>query len=600
MPENSSFAKAGFFINSKQPENRFRSTGSTGGKMWYPQMIYVQLANAADPNRFVASVNNAFPVVNEVTGIRMVPLSETYMATDLVEKRTEAGNPALTMTFIAITLAILLLSIFNYINFSLSKQLATLKTIGIRIAAGAKLARLRTMFISEAALLIIISYLPALFLTYIALPVVQVELLNVPLHFNDLFSPTLLGLSLIIFVAIVIITSLAPVYIISRFDIQSLFGKGNMRLGKQRVKQALTSLQLAASIVLLVSLFTIYKQLSYVQNYNLGFDKEHLIRIDLGFSGGRHVFKQTVDKYAFVENSTLSGGGPGWINITAPSKIINDVGEEFRLMFQIICIDENFMETMGIRVIDGRALLSSDMGVSCYINEEALKQAGWQSYEGKRYENLNGYDIIGIVNNFSMLSVHKKQEPICLVTVKDNRQFNTLSIRLKPGNLPDQMAVLAKAWKQDYPNAPFSFAFYDEIFDAFYRKEMQQAKGIAAFSLIALLITCMGLVGQVFQACLVRRKEIGIRKIHGAGMVDIMALFNLTFVKWFIVAFIVAVPVSYYFMKQWLHSFAYKTPLSWWVFALAGAATLAITLVVVSWQCWREAKANPVNAIKSE
>jgi putative ABC transport system permease protein len=280
----------------------------------------------------------------------------------------------------------------------------------------------------------------------------------------------------------------------------------------------------------------------------------------------------------------------------------SDTGEELNLSAQIVGIDENFMETMGIRLIDGRELLTSDIGVSCYINEEALKQTGWQSYEGKRYENLGGYDIIGIVNNFSMLSVHNKQEPIALLTINEsqNQRFSALSVRLIPGKLPEQLGELEKAWNQAYPNAPFTYSFYDDIFDAFYRKEAQQAKGIAAFSVIALLITCMGLIGQVYQACLVRRKEIGILKIFGAGLMDILAMFNITFVKCFVVAFIVAVPVSYYFMDKWLQTFAYKTPLSWWVFALAGVATLAVTLTVVSWQCWNVAKANPVEAIKSE
>jgi putative ABC transport system permease protein len=215
---------------------------------------------------------------------------------------------------------------------------------------------------------------------------------------------------------------------------------------------------------------------------------------------------------------------------------------------------------------------------------------------------MGGFDIIGIANNFSMSSVHQKQDPIVLVTENQENQgrYNTLSIRLRPGILRDQLAILDKEWKQAYPNAPFSYSFYDDVFDAFYRKETQQAKGIAAFSIIALLITCMGLIGQVFQACLVRRKEIAIRKVFGAGLMDVLALFNMTFVKLFSVAFVIAVPVSYYFMNQWLQTFAYQTPLNWWVFALAGAATLGITLVVVSWQCWSVAKANPAEAIKAE
>jgi putative ABC transport system permease protein len=222
MPENSSFAKVDIFTNCNKPEYRFSVEGDLDGKHWNPQMIYVQFAAGANPVRFTETVNRSFPPVSGVESIRLIPLTETYMATDLVEKRTESGNPALAISFLAITVAILLLSIFNYINFSLSRQLATLKTIGIRIANGAKLAQLRAMFVSEAALLLTLAFLLALFLTYIALPVVQTQLLIVPLSFNNLFSPTLLGFNLVILVAIVVIASLAPVYIISRFDIQTL------------------------------------------------------------------------------------------------------------------------------------------------------------------------------------------------------------------------------------------------------------------------------------------------------------------------------------------------------------------------------------------
>ncbi|MDR2233395.1 MAG: ABC transporter permease [Tannerella sp.] len=597
MPENSSFAKTDFFVNSHKPDFRL-SSACNDGKCWNPCMIFVRLADTADPDNFAANVNRSFPAVNDVNSIRLVPLDETYMATGLIGKRTGAGNPTLAMIFLAVTAAILFLSIFNYINFSLSKQLATLKTIGIRIASGANLAQLRMMFISEAVVMLVMAYVLALGLTYIVLPFVEASLLNVPLHFGDLFSPLLFGFSLVLIAAIVVISSLAPVYIISRFDIQSLFGKGSMRLGKQRVKQALTTLQLAATVVLLVSLFTIYKQLGYARSYNTGFEKEHLVRIDLGNSGENLAYKQMIDKFAFVENSALSLGSPGRVNMTAGFYATNDAGEEFNLMAQIIGIDENFLKTMDIRLADGRELLASDMGLSCYMNEEALKQAGWQSYEGKRYENMGGYDIIGIVNDFSMLSIHNRQEPVALIALNGKTmKFNTLSIRLKPGNLTEQMSELEKLWNQNYPNTPFSYAFYDDVFDAFYRKEAQQAKGIAAFSVIALLITCMGLIGQVFQACLVRRKEIGIRKVFGAGVMDIIALFNMTFVRWFVVAFILAVPLSYYFMNKWLQTFAYRTQLSWWVFVSAGAVTLAITLIVVIWQSWRTATDNPAKSV---
>ena len=599
MPENSGFSKADFFVNSQNKDRRF-STFCNGNNCHNPMSIYVQLGKTANPDNFANAVNRSFPPIKGgVDSIRVVPLSKTYMATDIEGKVTASGSPATNMVFFAITLAIMFLSIFNYLNFSLSKQLTTLKNIGIRIAHGARIAQLRTMFITETSIIVGIACLLALLLTYAALPIVETQLLNVPLRFSDLFSPTLAGISLAVLAVIVLIASLAPIYIISRFDIQSLFGKGAMRLGKQRVRQIFTTIQLAASIALLVSLFTIYKQLGYAQSYDLGFNKEHLLRISLGRGDEGAVYKRHVEQFHFVESSALSGGTPGLINMGLGINEKDDDGEMLKIQLQTITMDENFMQTMGIELIDGREMLVSDKGVSCYINEETFKQAGWKSYEGKKVNNYTreGVDIIGIVR-VSTMSIHKQQEPATLMFT--DQGYNTLSVRLRLGNLREQLAELEKTWKEIFPATPFQYAFYDDVFDAFYRKETQQAKGIAAFSIIALLITCMGLIGKVFQTCQVRRKEIGIRKIHGASIWDIMALFNMTFVKEVIVAFIIAAPVSYYFMNQWLLNFAYKTSLNWWVFALAGAATLVVTLIVVNWQCWSAARANPVDAIKSE
>jgi putative ABC transport system permease protein len=354
--------------------------------------------------------------------------------------------------------------------------------------------------------------------------------------------------------------------------------------------------------VLLVALFIIYKQLGFARSYDLGFDKTHLLQFYLSSASpdGRRAFKEQVDLCAFVENSSLSSGAPGNVNLMLGLNEKDDVGEDLNMMIQCILMDDNFMKTMGIELTDGREMNASDAGVSCYINEEGLKQAGWRSYEGKRLNNMSGFNIVGVVHNFSMLSVHEKQEPVALIYANRYDLYGSLSVRLKPGNLVDQMAGLEKIWKGTFPDTPIRFTFYDDIFDAFYRKEMQQAKGIVVFSIIALIITCMGLLGQVFQSCLTRRKEIGIRKINGATITDVISLFSITYIKWFVAAFVVAVPVSFYVMNKWLQAFAYKTTLSWWVFVLAGASTLALMLVVVGLQCLSTAMDNPVESIKAE
>jgi putative ABC transport system permease protein len=600
MPQNSSFSKATFFINYNNDENRNRMN-CNDGICWNLAPTYIQLASTANPDVFTETVNHFFPPAKGIDSLGLIPLDKTYLSTDLLAKETETGNPALAMVMLAITVAVLFLSVFNYLNFSLSKQFATLKGIGIRLVNGASFAQLRTLFLSEAILIVGIASLFALLLTFITLPFVQTQLLNVPLHFSELFSPLMLGAIFVILITIVAVSSLVPIYIISRFDFQILFGRGRTRMSKQRVKQFFTTIQMAVSIVLLVALITIYKQLGYARSYDLGFDKEHLLQIDFGpSSGSSRLFQEKVNRYAFVENSALSSGAPGNVNLMMGINEKDDAGENLNLIFQAILMDENFMATMGIELAEGREMLASDRGTSCYITKEAFKQTGWKTYEGKRFNNFDGYDIVGIANNFSMLSIHEKQEPIVLMMAKDDKRFGTLSVRLKPGKLAEQMAELENLWKETFPDQPFQYAFYDDVFDAFYRKEAQQAKGIVAFSVIALLITCMGLIGQVFQSCLTRRKEIGIRKIHGATVTDIIGLFGISYVKWFVASFIVAVPVSFYFMNQWLQNFAYRTPLSWWVYLVAFVAVGIITVCTVTFQTWRVANGNPVDAIKME
>jgi putative ABC transport system permease protein len=181
-----------------------------------------------------------------------------------------------------------------------------------------------------------------------------------------------------------------------------------------------------------------------------------------------------------------------------------------------------------------------------------------------------------------------------------DRQCSTLSLRLTPGNIGQQIDQLRKIWKNLLPNDPMEFTFYDDQFQAMYVKEDKLAKSITFFSIIAIVLTCMGILGQIFLISLNRTKEIGIRKINGAKVSEILTMLNKDFIKWVAIAFVVACPIAYYAMNKWLENFAYKTTLSWWIFALAGLLALGIALLTVSWQSWRAATRNPVEALRYE
>jgi putative ABC transport system permease protein len=256
---------------------------------------------------------------------------------------------------------------------------------------------------------------------------------------------------------------------------------------------------------------------------------------------------------------------------------------------------------MGMELLEGRDFLDGDLNRACIINEEALRQNGWDSLEGKRFNNAQegGFEVIGKIKNFKFESYHSAVEP--LVLLLDEIDFwNVLSVRISSGSTGLQIAQINSVWNTLSPNEPFSFIFYDDFYQSFYEKEEKLAGSITFFTIIAIALTCMGILGQIFMICLGRIKEIGIRKINGATISEVLLMLNHDFIKWFLVAFITATPISFFISQKWLGNFAYRTSLNWWIFALAGLLALLIIMVTVSWQSWRAATKNPKEALKYE
>jgi len=238
------------------------------------------------------------------------------------------------------------------------------------------------------------------------------------------------------------------------------------------------------------------------------------------------------------------------------------------------------------------------------MNEVAIEKFGWQDIENKKFDNGSdgGYQVVGVTENFHTASLRSGIQPLCLIYAGNNliRDFSQVSIRLAPGNIGNQMKELASVWKSFIPDEPMDYSFYDDYFNSLYKSEERLGKAIGLFAIVAFILTCMGILGQIFQTCIDRTKEIGIRKVNGAKISEVITMLNRDFVKWVAIAFVIATPIAYYAMNRWLESFAYKTDLSWWIFALAGLLALAIALLTVSWQSWKAATRNPVEALRYE
>lgn len=593
LPANASFG-ANIFYNSQNENLRF-SQYCSNGQCYNPFDVYVQVDDQASIQQLETRINATVPINKSGTdSIMLQPLADIYLHTGMEGSSNKTGSKAMIRIFLSIALLIMLLSVINYVNFSLSKQLTTLKEIGIKITNGAGVKHLCAYYLTEVALSVSIAFALALGIAWLSLPYAG-KLLDCPLDFGLLFSPALLGIFLFILIVVILISSFAPVYIVSRFDVQRLFGKKESVMGKQVGKKVLTVFQLTTAIALLISFVFIQKQLHYVKTTDMGFNKEHLLRLDFKDDfKGQEALKQQIDHCSFVQSRSFSFGGPGTIRIRMGN---GEDGADFNL--DCIYVDEQFLKTFDITLLEGRAFLPSDEGVACYINETAYKKYGWSDLENRKFNNgrEGGYNVIGVVRDFNVASMHSEITPVCLLFLN---QYSSLNMKLMPGNLPEQIERLRSIWKEVSPDAPMIFTFYDEVFDTFYHKEERQGKAITIFSLIALIITCLGLTGQIFQACHARIKEIGIRKVNGANVSEVMTLLNSDFVKMVLIAYLIATPVAYYAMNKWLEDFAYKTALSWWVFVLAGILALAVASVTVSWQSWKAATSNPVEALKNE
>ena len=596
LPANSSF-QAEVILNSENQKFRMSNTISNG-KRYNPTNHFVMLKEGTDPQLFARELNKSATLkALDTDSLALQKLDDIYLSELTVKSRHARGNPVLLKIFLAIAALILLLSSINYLNFSISMQYAKLKEIGIHKVNGAGWKELVKYTFAEVTLGILISLVFSVIITLLAIPYSE-KLFGKAINseLSSWISVAPFFFTTVVFV--ILINSLAPIFILSKFRIaEFLSGFKGKRNSRQIGKQAMLTFQLTVSIALIAVVMIIFKQLSFVQHSDMGFNHEMLVRIDIPVKFQKtEVLNQEVGKLPFVTTTTISSGCSGMINHKMGT---SSEGKNFDI--NVIPVGSNFLKTMGIELIAGRDFMESEIKRACLINEEALKQYEWDSFEGKKYENGKdgGYDVVGIMKDFKFESFHSKVEPLAIVF--DGAPYgNVLSVKLSAGNTGQHIGQIAQIWKTISPYEPISLVFYDDYFQAMYAKEETLASSITFFSLIAVVLTCMGILGQIFMICLNRVKEIGIRKINGAKVSEVLVLLNRDFLKWVAIAFVIATPVAYYAMSKWLENFAYKTNLSWWIFALAGALALGIALLTVSWQSWKAATRNPVEALRYE
>jgi putative ABC transport system permease protein len=515
------------------------------------------------------------------------------------------GNIKNVYIFSIIALFILIIACINFINLTTARATERAKEVGIRKVAGAVKSQLARQFIGESIIICFIAYLLTLALSALLLP-----------SFNELAGKTISQgifensqLLLLVFGAAVVIGLLAgtyPAFVLAAFKpIEVLKGRFATGAKGNVLRKSLVISQFAISIALIIGTIIVYSQMSYMRNQNLGFNKDRVMVIDTNEDKARQTLQLAVSGLPNVQLTSLSSSVPGSGNPGAYSEVENVKGDLQIANLDLYFVDFDYIPLFNLQMAAGRPFSRSfktDSNQAMILNEAAVKILGYPSPEqaiGKRFKQWGQEGkIIGVIKDFHFQSL---QQPIKPLTMRLQWERNDLlSIKVGTANLPNTIAAIEKKYKSVIPNRPFSYYFMDEFFDRQYRSEERFGRLFLNFAILAIFISCLGLLGLASYSTMQRTREIGIRKVMGASVSNIINLLSRDFLKLVIISFFIAAPVAWYFMHQWLADFAYRTNISWWIFATAGILAVLIAVITISFQAIKAAVSNPVKALRTE
>jgi putative ABC transport system permease protein len=545
---------------------------------------------------FLQNINKHVEILNPyVKDVGLISVKDMYLHDNTVSSDTKKGNPALLELITGIALIILILAIVNYINLAVAQRNRRNKETGIRKTIGAGRKDIILFYLTESVIVTLAAFAIALLFVEIFLPNFG-RIVNSNLSVNPLTGFPINIILLLSVFSIGIISGLGPALLLSSFNPVRIFNRNTIISGrKSYLRNFLTVFQFTVSIALIFCIIVIQKQIDFVKHSDLGFDKEQLLRLNVP-PAKVPVLINKLKQYSNIKDVSASLGAPGKINWLLGAGI-----EGKDQPINCIFADSTFIKTFKIQLLKGRELLPGDYGKACMINETAYKYFDWKDLDNKKFNNgrEGGFEVIGVVKDFHFSSLHNIIEPAAIIFSSDYAP-GIISLRIKTGAIQEAMNYIRKVWKEVLLDQNMEYQFYDEVFNEMYVKEERFAKAIGLFALLAISISCMGILGLTIFSSERRSKEIGIRKVHGATVSELIFLLNKDFLRWVVIASIIAFPIGWYAMNKWLQDFAYKTDVSWWVFVLSGLSALLIALFTVSWQTWRTARRNPIEVLRYE
>jgi putative ABC transport system permease protein len=617
VPPNSHFQ-----FNMLRSFQTLIAEGSVRDDMWFDLRFYTYLLleKHANPKQLEQKLpgfidehlGEALKATGGSVQLFLQPLKNIHLYSDF--ERDISANSDITYVYLfsGIALFVLLIAGINFINLSTARSATRAQEVGMRKTLGAIRSRLIGQFLGESMIHSILAMGLSIVLIKLFLPLFN-SVIGSELTINFIQTPWLLAAFLGMAVIVGVFAGSYPALILSSFP-PVLVLKGLLKAGgsHSRFRKILVVFQFSISIALIAGTMIVYKQILFMKNKELGFNKEHVVIIPRMSESLRKSYQSIRGELVNLSGVIDVGASdlvPSRGHLVAPF-LPEGFADDQIMTMDYMDVDAHYIPTMDMEIVAGRNFsedFATDPDESVLINETAAKKIGWENPLGKRFvfrppPNSGGevfyVSVIGVVKDFHMQSLRERIEP--LIIFYDYDSLLTLSIRIAPDNIPHTMGLLEKKWRELDPNRPFNFLFLDDSFDSQYRREERLKTITFYFSFLAVLIGCLGLFGMASFTAEQRTKEIGIRKVLGASVSGIVRLLAKEFMLLVIAANLIAIPVAYFAMNRWLQSFAYRMEIHFLIFVLSAALSLSIALITVSYQAIRAALSNPVNSLRYE
>jgi putative ABC transport system permease protein len=573
-------------------------------------LTFVTLPEKVSP----ASVTAKFPALiqsiwnEEVAGrtnFKLLPLHEAY--------DTFVGDSSESYMLLYIALGIILIAAANYMNLSTARSLLRAREIGMRKILGANKLQLIVQFITEALIITFVALILGVFIAELALPQIN-ALFDMDLFIPYLAEPQVLVILALFGLILGVLAGSYPAFFLSNFKIlKSIRSSFAHKPGGVNVRNVLIILQFALSVLLVIGTITIARQLRFMQKADLAFNKENLLVIPVSendFEDSEEArvrletFRNEISNHNAVISATTSRHVPGrWSGSNTFVRPEGWEGDPLRMRYTFM--DAGFFDTYEIELLDGRGFLpdaQGDQRESVVLNEAAMRAFGWEDIQDKAIViGDNKIKVVGLIRDFNYETLRSEIDPILhFHRVPSNAIHRYLTLRIAADKLPEAIAFAESKWNILDPSRPFDYFFVEEDLRTMYANEDRLLTMVEVFSFLSIFISCLGLYGLLSFILNRKKKEIGIRKVLGASISNIMVLISREFTKLVLLSFILAVPLAYWFMNGWLKDFAYHITLGWPIFLLTLALLLGIAWLTIFFKSYRAATANPVNAIQEE